>query len=101
MGVSRKNSPVTLSLPLLSTGDQHVTSNWGYLDQVATLRWVKENIAHFRGNPNHITFFGESTGGTNVSSHVMFPLSQALFHGAIMEGGVALLPDLISSSSGA
>ncbi|XP_069848590.1 acylcarnitine hydrolase-like [Dipodomys merriami] len=82
-----------------STGDQHATGNWGFLDQVAALRWVQQNIAHFGGNPDRVTIFGESAGGTSVSSHVMSPMSQGLFHGAIMESGVALLPDLLSSSS--
>ncbi|KAM4833751.1 acylcarnitine hydrolase-like [Thomomys bottae] len=82
-----------------STGDQHATGNWGFLDQVAALRWVQQNIAHFGGNPNRVTIFGESAGGISVSSHVMSPMSQGLFHGAIMESGVALLPDLVSSSS--
>ncbi|XP_005403776.1 PREDICTED: cocaine esterase isoform X2 [Chinchilla lanigera] len=81
-----------------STGDQHATGNWGYLDQVAALHWVQQNIAHFGGNPDRVTIFGESAGGTSVSSHVLSPMSQGLFHGAIMESGVALLPDLISSS---
>ncbi|XP_048211359.1 pyrethroid hydrolase Ces2e-like [Perognathus longimembris pacificus] len=82
-----------------STGDQHATGNWGYLDQVAALRWVQQNIAHFGGNPDRVTIFGESAGGTSVSSHVVSPMSQGLFHGAIMESGVAVLPGLISSSS--
>ncbi|XP_058432034.1 cocaine esterase-like isoform X2 [Marmota monax] len=81
------------------TGDQHATGNWGYLDQVAALHWVQQNIAHFGGNPDQVTIFGESAGGTSVSSHVVSPMSQGLFHGAIMESGVALLPDLITSSS--
>uniref|UniRef100_A0A8C0WQ86 Carboxylic ester hydrolase n=1 Tax=Castor canadensis TaxID=51338 RepID=A0A8C0WQ86_CASCN len=82
-----------------STGDQHATGNWGYLDQVAALCWIQQNIAHFGGNPDRVTIFGESAGGTSVSSHVLSPMSQGLFHGAIMESGVALVPDLISSSS--
>ena len=88
-----------MSLPLLSTGDQHARGNWGYLDQVAALRWVQQNIAHFGGNRDRVTIFGESAGGTSVSSHVVSPMSQGLFHGAIMESGVALLPDLISETS--
>ena len=88
-----------MSLPLLSTGDDHARGNWGYLDQVAALRWVQQNIAHFGGNPDRVTIFGESAGGTSVSSHVVSPMSQGLFHGAIMESGVALLPDLISETS--
>ncbi|MBZ3891029.1 Cocaine esterase [Sciurus carolinensis] len=86
-------------LGFFSTGDQHATGNWGYLDQVAALRWVQQNIAYFGGNPDRVTIFGESAGGTSVSSHVVSPMSQGLFHGAIMESGVALLPDLITSSS--
>ncbi|EDL11238.1 carboxylesterase 5, isoform CRA_a, partial [Mus musculus] len=86
-------------LGFFSTGDQHAKGNWGYLDQVAALRWVQQNIVHFGGNPDRVTIFGESAGGTSVSSHVVSPMSQGLFHGAIMESGVAVLPDLISSSS--
>nr|XP_017197764.1 cocaine esterase-like isoform X1 [Oryctolagus cuniculus] len=86
-------------LGFFSTGDQHAAGNWGYLDQVAALRWVQKNIAHFGGNPGRVTIFGESAGGTSVSSHVLSPMSQGLFHGAIMESGVALIPGLITSSS--
>ncbi|KAM5134101.1 cocaine esterase-like [Callospermophilus lateralis] len=86
-------------LGFFSTGDQHATGNWGYLDQVAALRWVQQNIAHFGGNPDRVTIFGQSAGGTSVSSHVVSPMSQGLFHGAIMESGVALMPGLITSSS--
>ncbi|XP_008048829.1 cocaine esterase [Carlito syrichta] len=86
-------------LGFFSTGDKHATGNWGYLDQVAALRWVQQNIAYFGGNPDRVTIFGESAGGTSVSSHVVSPMSQGLFHGAIMQSGVALLPDLITSSS--
>uniref|UniRef100_M0R8J8 Carboxylic ester hydrolase n=2 Tax=Rattus norvegicus TaxID=10116 RepID=M0R8J8_RAT len=86
-------------LGFFSTGDQHARGNWGYLDQVATLRWVQQNIAHFGGNPNRVTIFGESSGGTSVSSHVVSPMSQGLFHGTIMESGVTLLPCLFSNTS--
>ncbi|XP_028635109.1 acylcarnitine hydrolase-like [Grammomys surdaster] len=86
-------------LGFFSTGDEHARGNWGYLDQVAALRWVQQNIVYFGGNPDSVTIFGESAGGTSVSSHVVSPMSQGLFHGAIMESGVALLPDLISDTS--
>uniref|UniRef100_A0A8C5YNM1 Carboxylic ester hydrolase n=1 Tax=Marmota marmota marmota TaxID=9994 RepID=A0A8C5YNM1_MARMA len=86
-------------LGFFSTGDQHATGNWGYLDQVAALRWVQQNITHFGGNPDKVTIFGQSAGGTSVSSLVVSPMSQGLFHGAIMQSGVALLPGLITSSS--
>uniref|UniRef100_G1T6L1 Carboxylesterase type B domain-containing protein n=1 Tax=Oryctolagus cuniculus TaxID=9986 RepID=G1T6L1_RABIT len=83
-------------LGFFSTGDQHAAGNWGYLDQVAALRWVQHNIG---GNPGRVTIFGVSSGGTSVSTHVLSPMSQGLFHGAIMESGVALMPGLITSSS--
>ncbi|XP_058530820.1 cocaine esterase-like [Ochotona princeps] len=86
-------------LGFFSTGDQHASGNWGYLDQVAALRWVQQNIAHFGGNPDRVTIFGESAGGVSVSSHVLSPMSQGLFHRAIMQSGVAVLPGMITSSS--
>ncbi|XP_028617565.1 pyrethroid hydrolase Ces2a-like [Grammomys surdaster] len=86
-------------LGFFSTGDQHARGNWGYLDQVAALRWVQKNIAYFGGNRDRVTIFGVSAGGTSVSSHVVSPMSQGLFHGAIMQSGVVLLPDLISDTS--
>ncbi|XP_029781142.1 cocaine esterase isoform X2 [Suricata suricatta] len=86
-------------LGFFSTGDKHATGNWGYLDQVAALHWVQQNIAYFGGDPGRVTIFGESAGGTSVSSHVVSPMSKGLFHGAIMESGVALLPSLIANSS--
>ncbi|KAL1784299.1 acylcarnitine hydrolase-like [Sigmodon hispidus] len=86
-------------LGYFSTGDQHARGNWGYLDQVAALRWVQQNIAHFGGNPDRVTIFGQSAGGLSVSSHVVSPMSQGLFHGAIMQSGVAIMPGLISQSA--
>ncbi|XP_075833187.1 liver carboxylesterase [Microtus pennsylvanicus] len=86
-------------LGFFSTGDKHATGNWGYLDQVAALRWVQQNIAYFGGNPGQVTIFGASAGGTSVSSLVVSPMSKGLFHRAIMQSGVALLPDLISDTS--
>ena len=86
-------------LLLHSTGDQHARGNWGYLDQVAALCWVQKNITYFGGNRDRVTIFGVSAGGTSVSSHILSPMSKGLFHGAIMQSGVALLPDLISDTS--
>ncbi|XP_003510995.1 liver carboxylesterase isoform X1 [Cricetulus griseus] len=86
-------------LGYFSTGDEHARGNWGYLDQVAALHWVQQNIAFFGGNPGRVTIFGASAGGTSVSSLVVSPMSKGLFHGAIMQSGVALLPDLISEKS--
>uniref|UniRef100_A0A8C0WZI3 Carboxylic ester hydrolase n=1 Tax=Castor canadensis TaxID=51338 RepID=A0A8C0WZI3_CASCN len=78
-----------------STGDEHSQGNWGHLDQVAALRWVQDNIAHFGGNPGSVTIFGESAGGESVSVLVLSPLAKNLFHRAISESGVALTAPLI------
>lgn len=55
---------------LSSTGDKHARGNWGYLDQVAALQWIQENIIHFRGDPGSVTIVGESAGGVSVSALV-------------------------------
>nr|XP_020845083.1 cocaine esterase-like [Phascolarctos cinereus] len=62
------------------TGDEHAPGDWGYLDQVAALRWVQKNIAHFGGDPGLVTIFGESAGGTSVSSQVFANLSDCDTH---------------------
>ncbi|XP_043754453.1 liver carboxylesterase-like [Cervus elaphus] len=82
-----------------STGDEHSRGNWGHLDQVAALRWVQENIATFGGDPGSVTIFGESAGGESVSVLVLSPLAKNLFHRAISESGVALLPGLVKKDS--
>ncbi|XP_049642350.1 cocaine esterase-like isoform X1 [Suncus etruscus] len=86
-------------LGFFSTGDRHATGNWGFLDQVAALRWVQQNIASFGGDPDRVTIFGSSAGAVSVSTHVISPLSQGLFHRAIMESGVVQLPFLITNMS--
>ncbi|KFO81330.1 Fatty acyl-CoA hydrolase precursor, medium chain, partial [Cuculus canorus] len=73
----------------LSTGDKHARGNWGYLDQVAALRWIQENIIHFGGDPGSVTIAGESAGGISVSALVLSPLAKGLFHKAISESGTA------------
>ncbi|KAH0520551.1 Pyrethroid hydrolase Ces2e [Microtus ochrogaster] len=57
-------------LGFFSTGDQHARGNWGYLDQVAALRWVQQNITHFGGNPDLVTIFGESAGGASIVANL-------------------------------
>ena len=63
------------------------TSNFGILDIIAALKWVKENIQYFGGDPNNITIFGESAGGHNVLSLLVAPQAKGLFHKAISQSG--------------
>ena len=46
----------------MSTGDGLIKGNMGFMDQVAALQWVKDNIANFGGNPDDVTIYGESAG---------------------------------------
>ncbi|XP_006764405.2 PREDICTED: carboxylesterase 5A isoform X1 [Myotis davidii] len=77
-----------------NTGDKHAPGNWAFMDQLAALTWVQENIEFFGGDPHSVTIFGESAGAISVSSLILSPLAQDLFHKAIMESGVAILPYL-------
>ncbi|KAH8311839.1 hypothetical protein KR044_008224, partial [Drosophila immigrans] len=67
-----------------------VPGNAGLKDQVQALRWISQNIAHFNGDPNNITLFGESAGA--ASTHIMMTTEQTrgLFHKAILQSGCAL-----------
>ncbi len=78
-----------LAHPLLSAedGEHHSSGNYGLLDQIFALQWVRRNIQNFGGDPENITIFGESAGGLNVSSLVSSPLTSGLFHRAIVESG--------------
>lgn len=61
--------------------------NWGLLDQIAALRWVKRNIGAFGGNPEEVTVFGESAGGMSVSDLLAAPAAAGLFRRAIVQSG--------------
>ena len=63
------------------------TSNFGTLDIIAALEWVKLNISLFGGDPNNITIFGESAGGHNVLSLLVTQQAKGLFHKAISQSG--------------
>lgn len=69
-------------------GQQFAQSgNLGLLDQIAALKWVKENTAAFGGDPNNVTIFGQSAGAGSVGMLMVMPSARGLFHKAIMESG--------------
>lgn len=63
------------------------SGNYGVLDMIAALEWVRDNIASFGGDPKNVTLFGESAGGRNVYALLGSPLAKGLFHRAISQSG--------------
>lgn len=62
-------------------------ANYGIMDQIAMLRWIKRNIAAFGGDPDNVTIFGESAGGSSVLTLLTVPSAKGLFAKAIVESG--------------
>lgn len=78
-----------------------VSGNYGILDQIEALRWVRRNIAAFGGDPERVTIFGESAGGGSVLCLMVSPEAQGLFHRAIVQSAPEMsLARLQSDSSG-
>jgi len=76
--------------PALSKEDDNgVSGNYLFLDLIASLKWIQNNIAAFGGDPGNVTIFGESGGGAKVSVMMSSPLAKNLFHKAICQSGTA------------
>ena len=78
---------------LTAASDYKGSGNYGFLDQVAAIKWVKENIAAFGGNPDRITIVGESAGSFSVSLLMCSPLSKNLIAGAMLSSGAEVMPN--------
>ena len=77
--------------PELSAEDpEHATGNWGTLDQIRVLQWVRENIAQFGGDPDNVMLFGQSAGARSTKFLCASPLTKGLFNKAVIMSGSGL-----------
>ena len=76
-----------LADPALATRAGGATGDYGLMDQQAALRWVRQNIGRFGGDPRNVTIFGESAGGLSVLAQLVSPGARGLFAKAIIESG--------------
>ena len=83
----------------LSTEDHNADGNYGLMDQLMSLLWIKKHIRLFGGNPHRITIFGQGSGGTSVHMHILSPKTRGLFYRAISQSGSALSPSALQNDA--
>jgi para-nitrobenzyl esterase len=75
---------------LTAESPHHASGNYGFLDQVAALRWVQRNISQFGGDPSNVTIAGQSAGGASVVSLTASPLARGLFQRVLIQSGAGM-----------
>lgn len=78
-------------LGFIDLGTENEAGNQGLYDQLMAIKWVKENIRNFGGDPNQLTLFGESSGAIAIGLHMMSPESSKLFKRAILQSGSPMM----------
>jgi para-nitrobenzyl esterase len=89
-----------LAHPELSRESGHGSGTYGMLDMVEGLKWIKDNVAKFGGDPSNVTIFGHSAGGAAISLLAATPLTKGLFHRAICMSGGSFTPLQTSPQAG-
>ncbi|MGW6568881.1 carboxylesterase/lipase family protein [Streptomyces sp. NPDC054975] len=91
-----------LALPELARENARLSGSFGLLDQVEALRWTRESIAAFGGNPGNVTVSGQSAGSGSVCALLAAPSAAGLFHRAVLQSGPCTLlrtPDIARAAS--
>jgi para-nitrobenzyl esterase len=89
-----------LAHPELTKEQGGHSGNYGYLDQNAALKWVRDNIAKFGGDPDKVVISGQSFGAGSVAAQIFSPLSKGLFRGAMLSSGCNFTSDPVPLAAG-
>ena len=83
----------------INASKEDKSGNYGTLDTIKALEWIKENIQNFGGDPNNVTVFGESAGGHNAAAIFASPMADGLYHKVIIQSGIMSSASIAASES--